>query len=98
MRVPHVCLVLADVGGQQSQLTEMSSRMTEFEAQVLADLSVLKHQMAALYGDGDSGRVAAIERRIAAHEQALQRAKGFGLATATVFTAAQMILEYLRFK
>jgi hypothetical protein len=72
--------------------------MTEFEAQVLADLSVLKHQMAALYGDGETGRIAAIERRISAHEQALQRAKGFLLAAGGVFTAIEMLVEFLRYR
>jgi len=74
----------------------MSPLMTEFEAQVLADLSVLKHQMASLYGDGETGRIAAIERRVTAHEQAFQRAKGFFLAAGTVFTGIQMLVEYLR--
>jgi len=72
--------------------------MTEFEAQVLADLSVLKHQMAALYGDGETGRIAAIERRVTAHEQAVQRAKGVLLAAAGVFTAVQMLIEFLRYR
>jgi len=72
--------------------------MTEFEAQVLADLSVLKHQMAALYGDGETGRIAAIERRVTAHEQAVQRAKGVMLAAAGVFTAIQMLIEFLKFR
>jgi hypothetical protein len=35
--------------------------MTEFEVQVLTDLSVLKNQMTVLVGDGNSGRVATIE-------------------------------------
>lgn len=70
--------------------------MTEFEAQVLADLSVLKHQMAALYGDGETGRIAAIERRVTAHEQAFQRAKGFLLAAGGVFTVIQMLIELFR--
>jgi hypothetical protein len=50
--------------------------MAEFEAQVLADLSVLKNQMARLLGDGNSGRIASIENRVSQHEQSLQRAKG----------------------
>ena len=49
--------------------------MTEFEAQVLVDLSVLKSQMSALFGDGNSGRIASIEGRVDQHEQSLQRAK-----------------------
>ena len=37
--------------------------MTEFEAQVLADLPVLKNQMATILGDGNSGRIASIEAK-----------------------------------
>lgn len=70
--------------------------MTEFEAQVLADLSVLKHQMVTLCGDGDTGRIAAIERRVTVHEQSLQRAKGFFVAIGAVVTAVQVLLSYLR--
>jgi len=45
--------------------------MTDFEAQVLADLCVLKSQMGTLLGDGNSGRIAAIEGRVGRHEQSL---------------------------
>jgi hypothetical protein len=72
--------------------------MTEFEAQVLADLSVLKNQMTTLIGDGSSGRVAAIEGRVGQHEQSLQRAKGFAVATGAVFTLIQFAMELLRRK
>lgn len=72
--------------------------MTDFEAQVLADLTLLKHQMAALYGDGETGRIASIERRLTAHEQALQRAKGFLLAAGGVFGAIEMLVEFLRYR
>lgn len=70
--------------------------MTEFEAQVLADLSVLKSQMSALLGDGNSGRIASIEGDVDQHEQSLQRAKGFAVATGAVFTLVQFVLELLR--
>lgn len=70
--------------------------MTEFEAQVLADLSVLKHQMTELCGDGETGRIAAIERRVGTHEQTLQRAKGFLMAAGAVFAAVQVLIEFLR--
>ncbi|HEX5235111.1 MAG TPA: hypothetical protein VFW25_07255 [Silvibacterium sp.] len=70
--------------------------MTEFEAQVLADLSVLKNQMVTLMGDGNSGRIAAIEGRVDQHERGFQRAKGFGLAMGAVFTAVQCLIELLR--
>ena len=70
--------------------------MTEFEAQVLADLSVLKNQMVTLMGDGNSGRIAAIEGRVDQHERGFQRAKGFGLAIGAAFTAVQCLIELLR--
>jgi len=72
--------------------------MTDFEAQVLADLSVLKNQMSTLLGDGNSGRVAAIEDRVGQHEQSLQRAKGFAVATGGLFTLIQLTIELLRRK
>ena len=72
--------------------------MTEFEAQVLADLSVLKNQMATLLGDGNSGRIAIIEGRVDQHEQSFQRAKGFAVATGAVFTLVQFVLQLLHRK
>ena len=72
--------------------------MTDFEAQVLADLSVLKNQMSTLLGDGNSGRIAAIEGRVGRHEQSLQRAKGFAVATGGLFTLIQLTIELLRRK
>ena len=70
--------------------------MTEFEAQVLADLSVLKNQMTTLLGDGNSGRIAAIEGRVEQHERSLQRAKGFAVALGAIFTLIQCVIEILR--
>jgi hypothetical protein len=72
--------------------------MTEFEAQVLADLSVLKNQMSTLLGDGNSGRIATIENRVSQHEQSLQRAKGFAVASGAVFTLVQFVMEIVRRK
>lgn len=72
--------------------------MTEFEAQVLADLSVLKNQMTTLMGDGNSGRIAAIEGRVEQHERSLQRAKGFAVAMGAIFTLIQCAIELLRSK
>jgi hypothetical protein len=69
--------------------------MTEFEARVLADLSVLKSQMSTLLGDGNSGRIAAIEGRVDQHERSLQRAKGFAVAMSAIFTLVQCFLELL---
>ena len=67
--------------------------MTEFEAQVLADLSVLKNQMKTLLGDGNSGRIARIEGRVEQHERSLQKAKGFVVAIGAIFTLIQCVSE-----
>ena len=47
--------------------------MTEFEAQVLADLSVLKSQMDQLMGIGQPGRLDRLEGRVERHERSVQR-------------------------
>lgn len=80
------------------QANQRSSNMiTEFEAQVLADLSILKTQMNGLIGDGEHGRINRIERRLDAHvrqhEQLWQRAKGFAAAFGILFTVVQFILQ-----
>ncbi len=72
--------------------------MTEFEAQVLADLSVLKNQMSTLLGDGNSGRIGAIERRVAQHEERFQNARGFAIALGALITFVQFLIDYLRRK
>ncbi|MBT9331868.1 hypothetical protein [Paracidobacterium acidisoli] len=72
--------------------------MTDFEMQVLTDLSVLKNQMTVLVGDGNSGRVASIERRVTRHEEQFQRAKGFTVAIGALVTLIQLLLDYLRHK
>ena len=72
--------------------------MTDFEAQVLADLSVLKTQMADLLGAGHNGRVAQMESRLLDHERAVQRLKGMTAAFAAMLTlanaAADVILRH----
>ncbi|HUB19639.1 MAG TPA: hypothetical protein VL990_13450 [Acidobacteriaceae bacterium] len=72
--------------------------MTEFEAQVLADLSVLKNQMTTLVGDGNAGRIGAIEQRVTQHEERFQNARGFVLAIGGLVTLIQLIVDYLRRK
>ncbi len=67
--------------------------MSEFEAQVLSDLSVLKAQMSGLMGDGNGGRIAALERRMDRHEQNWQRAKGFLAALSVVFAVIEVAVE-----
>jgi hypothetical protein len=70
--------------------------MNEFEAQVLSDLSVLKTQMTGLVGDGNTGRFFELERRVARHEQNLQRAKGFVAAMSVLFAVIEVAVEALR--
>jgi hypothetical protein len=70
--------------------------MSEFEAQVLADLSVLKSQIAGLLGDGQPGRLTVLEERVTDHEASLQRAKGFAAAFGLLFTLLHLAVEWLR--
>jgi hypothetical protein len=70
--------------------------MTDFEAQVLADLSVLKNQMTTLVGDGNSGRVAAIEQRVSQHEERFQNVRGVAIAFGALLTLVQFLIDYLR--
>jgi hypothetical protein len=70
--------------------------MNEFEAQVLSDLCVLKTQMTGLVGDGSSGRIAELERRIDGHERNLQRAKGFAAAMSVLMAMVEVAVEALR--
>jgi hypothetical protein len=70
--------------------------MNEFEARVLADLSVLKSQMGSLLGDGQPGRLTRLEERVTAHEASLQRVKGFAGAFGLLFTVLHLALEWFR--
>ena len=67
--------------------------MNEFEAQVLSDLSVLKTQMNGLMGDGNGGRIADLEWRMARQEQNWQRAKGFLAAFSVLFAIVEVAFE-----
>jgi hypothetical protein len=71
-------------------------KMTEFEAQVLADLSVLKSQMEHLLGIGQPGRLTQIEERVDRHERSVQRMKGLFTAVGGLFTMAQIAVDYFR--
>ncbi len=68
--------------------------MTEFEGQVLSDLSVLKSQMDQLMGIGQPGRLAQIEDRVLSHEQGLQRIKGLAAAFGGALTAVHVAIDY----
>jgi len=67
--------------------------MTDFEAQVLADLCVLKTQMKEIVGNGQPGRLAQLETRIQAHEQAVQRLKGIAAALGGLLTFAHVAID-----
>lgn len=70
--------------------------MSEFEAQVLADLSVLKNQMTVLVGDGNGGRLGAIEQRVNQHEGRFQNVRGVAIAFGSVLTLMQFLIDYWR--
>ena len=70
--------------------------ISAFEAQVLADLSVVKSQMASLLGDGQPGRLSLLEERVERHELSVQRVKGFAGAVGLLFTLAHLAIEWLR--
>jgi hypothetical protein len=70
--------------------------MSEFEAQVLADLSVLKNQMTVLVGDGNSGKLGAIEQRVNQHEERFQNVRGVAIAFGSLLTLVQFLIDYWR--
>jgi hypothetical protein len=70
--------------------------MSEFEGQVLADLSVLKSQMEQLMGIGQPGRWTQLEARVERHERSVQRMKGLAGALGGVLTIFHLALDYIR--
>jgi hypothetical protein len=70
--------------------------MTEFEAQALADLSVLKNQMDLLLGVGQPGRLTQLEERVERHERSVQRMKGLAGAAGGLLTVIHLAIDYLR--
>jgi len=68
--------------------------MTEFEAQVLRELSALKAQMDQLLGIGQPGRLHEIEERVASHERSVQRLKGMAGALGVLLTAAHVVVTW----
>jgi hypothetical protein len=69
--------------------------MSDFEAMVLSDLSVLKSQMASLL-EGSTGRLSVLEADVARNRTVVERAKGFVLAFGLLFTAAQLVVDWFR--
>jgi hypothetical protein len=72
--------------------------MSEFEGQVLADLSVQKNQMEQVMGIGQPGRLHQLEHRVACNEQGVQRMKGFVAAFGTVLTMLHFAISYFSSK
>lgn len=70
--------------------------MTEFEGQVLADLSVLKAQMRQVMGIGEPGRLHQLEDRVERHERSVQRLKGVAGAAGGALTLVHLALDYFR--
>jgi hypothetical protein len=70
--------------------------MTEFEGQVLADLSVMKNQINQLLGIGQPGRLTQLEERVEQHERSVQRMKGLVGAVGGVLTALHVAIDYFR--
>ena len=70
--------------------------MTEFEGQVLADLSVLKAQMRQVMGIGEPGRLHQLENRVERHERSVQRLKGVAGAAGGALTLVHLALDYFR--
>jgi hypothetical protein len=69
--------------------------MSDFEAQVLADLAVLKSQMKDVVGDGQPGRLAQLESRLLDHEKTVQRLKGMAAAFGALLTVAHAAIDLL---
>jgi hypothetical protein len=70
--------------------------MTEFEGQILADLSVLKSQMKQLMGIGQPGRLAQLEERVEQHERSVQRIKGLIGAGGALLAMFHLAIDYFR--
>jgi hypothetical protein len=69
--------------------------MPDFEAQVLADLAVLKTQMKEVVGNGQPGRLAQLESRLLEHEKTVQRLKGIAAAFGAFLTVAHAAIDLL---
>jgi hypothetical protein len=68
--------------------------MTDFEIQVLQELSVLKTQMQQLMGIGQPGRLNQLEARVDSHERDMQRLKGMAGAIGGLFTFVHVAIVY----
>ena len=69
--------------------------MTDFEGQVLSDLSVLKSQMKEILGNGQPGRLAQLEGRIFDHERTMQRMKGIAAVFGGLLPFAHVAIDLI---
>ena len=70
--------------------------MTQFEEQVLRDLSELKAHMRWIVGNGNEGKMQELEQRIARHEGFLQRVMGVGGGIAVLTALAHLAFDFLK--
>ncbi len=69
--------------------------MTDFESQVLQELSVLKAQMQQLMGIGQPGRLHILEERVEMHERSVQRMKGLAGAYGGLLTIVHLAIAWV---
>ena len=72
--------------------------MTDFEAQVLTDLHVLKAQMEQVMGIGQPGRLHQLEGRVGLNEEGIQKMKGYMAAFSTALTMLHLAISYFAWK
>ena len=70
--------------------------MSDFELQVLKDLTELKAHMRWLIGNGKPGCLQELTARVERHERLVQRATGIGAAIAGLLTLLNLGIDYLR--
>lgn len=70
--------------------------MTQFEEQVLKDLSELKAHMRWIVGNGNEGKMQELEQRLTRHEGYVQRVTGMGGALACMITLVHLAFDYMR--
>ena len=66
----------------------------KFEAQVLADLAVLKAQLRELIGNGQPGRIQRIEDRLQLHDAMMQRGKALIIAFLPALGIFHLVLHF----
>ena len=72
--------------------------MTDFEKQVLSDLSELKTHMSWLVGDGKPGWIDELSARVDQHEAVLQHVRGIGMGLAGLLTFIHLAIDYVKWK